>query len=290
MKKKTRNHRYVLILFLVILVILTSWTIWGNITVGTTLYPIYDANLPSGFEGYKIAQISDLHNAEFGQENSRLLKILQKEAPDIIAFTGDLVDSSHTNLEIAVSFVKRAMEIAPCYYVTGNHEVWLKEQYSELEKKLEDCGVRVLRNQSEILILGDDKMQLIGIDDPDFSESDSEMSDFTADIVSSEIEDAGDEEDYKILLSHRPEVFNTYVEKNINLVLCGHAHGGQFRLPFLGGMVAPNQGLFPKYDSGIYEKESTTMIVSRGIGNSIIPIRFNNRPEAVMIVLYSSVL
>ncbi len=270
--------------------ILTSWTIWGNITVGTTLYPIYDANLPSGFEGYKIAQISDLHNAEFGQENSRLLKILQKEAPDIIAFTGDLVDSSHTNLEIAVSFVKRAMEIAPCYYVTGNHEVWLKEQYSELEKKLEDCGVRVLRNQSEILILGDDKMQLIGIDDPDFSESDSEMSDFTADIVSSEIEDAGDEEDYKILLSHRPEVFNTYVEKNINLVLCGHAHGGQFRLPFLGGMVAPNQGLFPKYDSGIYEKESTTMIVSRGIGNSIIPIRFNNRPEAVMIVLYSSVL
>ncbi len=287
MKKKTRNHRYVLILFLVIL---TSWTIWGNITVGTTLYPIYDANLSSGFEGYKIAQISDLHNAEFGQENSRLLKILQKEAPDIIAFTGDLVDSSHTNLEIAVSFAKRAMEVAPCYYVTGNHEAWLKEQYSELEKKLEDCGVRVLRNQSEILTSGDDKMQLIGIDDPDFSESDSGMSDFTADIVSSEIEDAGDEEDYKILLSHRPEVFNTYVEKNINLVLCGHAHGGQFRFPFLGGIVAPNQGLFPKYDSGIYGKESTTMVVSRGIGNSIIPVRFNNRPEVVMIVLHSSVL
>ena len=128
LKKKAKNHRYVLILFLVILVILTSWTIWGNITVGTTLYPIYDANLPSGFEGYKIAQISDLHNAEFGRDNFQLRNILQKEAPDIIAFTGDLVDSSHTNLEIAVSFVKRAMKIAPCYYLTGNHEAWLKEQ------------------------------------------------------------------------------------------------------------------------------------------------------------------
>ncbi len=288
MKKKAKNHRYVLILFLIIFVILTSWTIWGNITVGTTLYPIYDTNLPSGFEGYKIVQISDLHNAKFGQNNSQLWKILQKEAPNMIALTGDLVDSAHTDIEIVVSLVKRAMEIAPCYYVTGNHEAWLKDQYSALEQELEDCGVRVLRNQSEILTSGDDRIQLIGIDDPDFSESDSGMFDFTADIVSSEIEDVGDEEDYKILFSHRPEVFNTYVEKNINLVLCGHAHGGQFRLPFLGGMVAPNQGLFPKYDGGLYEKGSTTMVVSRGIGNSIIPIRFNNRPEVVIIVLHKS--
>ena len=287
LKKKTRNHRCLLVLFLVILVILTSWIIWGNITVGTTLWDIHDTNLPSSFEGYKIAQISDLHNAEFGQENSRLLKILQREAPDIIVFTGDLVDSGHTDIEIAVSFAKHAMEIAPCYYVTGNHEAWLKEQYSELEKKLEDCGVRVLRNQSEILTSGDDRTQLIGIDDPDFSESDSGMFDFTADIILSEIESAGDEEDYKILLSHRPEVFDTYVEKNINLVLCGHAHGGQFRFPFLGGIVAPNQGLFPEYDGGLYRKESTTMVVSRGIGNSILPVRFNNRPEVVVIVLHS---
>lgn len=289
MKKKTRNHRCLLVLFLVIFVILTSWTIWGNITVGTTLYPIYDANLPSGFEGYKIAQISDLHNAEFGQENSQLWKILQKEAPDIIVFTGDLVDSVHTDIEIAVSFVKRTMEIAPCYYVTGNHEAWLKERYSELERELEDCGVKVLRNQSEILTSDNDRIQLIGIDDPDFSESDSGMFDFSADIISTEIESAGGKEEYKILLSHRPEVFETYVERKMNLVLCGHAHGGQFRLPFFGGMVAPNQGVFPKYDGGIYEKESTTMVVSRGIGNSIIPVRFNNRPEVVMIVLHSLV-
>lgn len=88
------------------------------------------------------------------------------------------------------------------------------------------------------------------------------------------------------MLSHRPELFDTYVEKNINLALCGHAHGGQFRLPFIGGLIAPNQGLFPKYDSGLYTKENTTMVVSRGIGNSIIPIRFNNRPEVVIIILH----
>ena len=115
LKKKARKHRYILALFFVVIAIITSWTVWGNITVGTTLYPIYDANLPSGFEGYKIAQISDLHNAEFGQNNSQLWKILQKEAPDMIALTGDLVDSAHTDIEIVVSLVKRAMEIAPCY-------------------------------------------------------------------------------------------------------------------------------------------------------------------------------
>lgn len=288
LKKKARKHRYILAFFFVVIAIITSWIVWGNITVGTTLYPIYDTNLPSGFEGYKIAQISDLHNAEFGQNNSQLWKILQKEAPDMIALTGDLVDSAHTDIEIAVSLVKRAMEIAPCYYVTGNHEAWLKDQYSALERELENCGVRVLRNQSEILISGDNRIQLIGIDDPDFSESDSGMFDFTADIISMEIESAENREEYKILLSHHPEVFDTYVEKKMNLVLCGHAHGGQFRLPLIGGMIAPNQGLFPKYDGGIYERESTTMVVSRGIGNSIIPVRFNNRPEVVMIVLHKS--
>ena len=92
---------------------------------------------------------------------------------------------------------------------------------------------------------------------------------------------------YNILLSHRPELFDTYVEKKINLILTGHAHGGQIRIPFIGGIVAPNQGFFPKYTSGVIEKNKTTMVVSRGIGNSIIPLRINNRPELVVITLYN---
>ena len=90
---------------------------------------------------------------------------------------------------------------------------------------------------------------------------------------------------YAILLSHRPELFETYAACGVDLVLSGHAHGGQFRLPFIGGLIAPNQGLFPKYDAGLFTDGNTNMIVSRGIGNSIIPIRFNNRPEIVLLEL-----
>lgn len=284
--RQAKKHCYILAFLLVMIVWIIFWTIWGNITVKTTIWSIHDTNLPSGFERYKIAQISDLHNAEFGQNNSQLLKILQKESPDVIVLTGDLVDSIHTNMNIAVSFAEHAMNIAPCYYVTGNHEAWLKEQYNELEEKLKNCGVIVLRNQLEMITSNNDTIQLIGVDDPDFSESGSGMFDLAAGIVSTEIQNASIGEGYKILLSHRPELFDTYVEKNINLALCGHAHGGQFRIPFIGGLIAPNQGLFPKYDGGLYTKENTTMIVSRGIGNSIIPIRFNNRPEVVIIILH----
>ena len=92
---------------------------------------------------------------------------------------------------------------------------------------------------------------------------------------------------FTILLSHRPELFEVYADNKMDLVLSGHAHGGQFRLPFVGGLVAPNQGLFPKYDAGLYTEENTNMIVSRGIGNSILPFRFNNRPEVILIELES---
>ena len=107
-------------------------------------------------------------------------------------------------------------------------------------------------------------------------------------MVESKLKDLNLQDGFQLLLSHRPELFDIYVSTDIDLVLCGHAHGGQFRIPFIGGIVAPNQGLFPKYDAGIFSENETTMVVSRGIGNSIIPIRLNNRPEIVMIELQSS--
>ena len=124
----------------------------------------------------------------------------------------------------------------------------------------------------------------MGIDDPSFQEDylfgDSES------VVRQAIYDLQNESDgYTILLSHRPELFDLYVETEMDLVFSGHAHGGQFRLPFVGGLVAPNQGFFPKYDAGLFSEGSTNMIVSRGVGNSIIPIRFNNRPEIIVATL-----
>ncbi len=286
--KRKQKKRALLLSAVLLLAALVIWTIWGNCTIQTTFYPVYDFRLPPGFEEYRIAQISDLHNAEFGTDNQKLLSILEKEAPDIIVITGDLVDSNHTDLDVAVDFTKRAAAIAPCYYVTGNHEAWLGKTYDKLETALRDGGITVLRNQTAVLEKGGDTVQLLGIDDPDFAESGSGLFDLEEGIVAGEIEKAGAGEGYRILLSHRPEVFSTYVGCGIQLAFCGHAHGGQFRLPFLGGLVAPNQGFFPKYDGGVYEQDGTTMIVSRGIGNSILPVRFNNRPEVVIAILHTA--
>ena len=193
-----------------------------------------------------------------------------------------MIDSNHTNLEVALSFAQQAVKIAPCYFVTGNHEAWVGSQYEELKTSLENAGVTVLQDEAIELNYGDECIQLIGLNDPDFSERDSFLSES---ILETKLSQVNISNGFTILLSHRPEHFNVYQNKNIDLVLSGHAHGGQFRLPFLGGVIAPNQGLFPKYDAGIYTENGTTMIVSRGIGNSIIPVRINNRPEIVIIEL-----
>lgn len=125
-------------------------------------------------------------------------------------------------------------------------------------------------------------ISLGGIDDSLFA---SKHYDISYSNLSDYIEELFTEDDFQILLSHRPEKFQEYVDAGVNLVFSGHAHGGQFRLPFVGGLVAPNQGLFPEYDAGLFSEDGTNMMVSRGIGNSIIPIRFNNRPEVILVEL-----
>lgn len=275
MKKK-----YIGILMFFVVIIL--WTIWGNITVGVTSYSVASAHLPEDFDGYKIVVISDLHNAQFGKENAMLIEKTKKAQPDIIVITGDLIDSNRTDIACAVQTVNQLTKISTCYFVTGNHEAWIKGQYEELESGLLSNGVVILHDTVAQVVKGNGKIQLVGLDDPDFSNADSYALESA---MGTKISNLPLSDDYKILLSHRPELFNEYVKANFNLVLSGHAHGGQFRIPFVGGMIAPNQGLFPKYDAGLFEDDNTKMIVSRGIGNSIIPVRFNNRPEIVVVEL-----
>lgn len=276
--KKKRNW----IITLVILLALVVWIIWGNITVETHRVTISSSDIPSDFVGYKIAQISDFHNTEIGANNSKLMAILRNEQPDMIAFTGDLVDSRKTDVGTALAFVKEALKVAPCYYVTGNHEARLGNIYANLEMKMKEYGVTILRDESIDITKGDVSIQLIGLDDPDFIEGDSAYGET---MVNEKLLAIEQHPGYKILLSHRPEFFKTYVANGMNLVLCGHTHGGQFRIPFIGGIVAPNQGFLPKYDAGLFIEGSTQMIVSRGVGNSIVPVRFNCRPEIVIVEL-----
>ena len=149
---------------------------------------------------------------------------------------------------------------------------------------MEAAGVIVLEDVRIEISLEGEAITLIGINDPsyqtDYLFGDSET------VMNTKLEELHTENsEFTVLLSHRPELFDTYVDQDIDLVLSGHAHGGQFRLPFIGGLVAPNQGLFPEYDAGIYTEDNTNMLVSRGVGNSIFPFRINNRPEVILIEL-----
>ena len=284
MKTRKPKKLFVLICALTVLLILVLWTVWGNtaLMVNTTI--VSSDRIPAEFSGYRIAQVSDLHNAEFGTGNIKLLQIISENTPDIIVITGDLVDMNHTNIDIALDFAKNAIQIAPVYYVNGNHEAGLS-QYDKLKEGLEAVGVIVLEDEVIQLNHNGSTLTLIGLSDPNYAIR-NDVFDETPAMVSTKLSGLQENENgYTILLSHRPELFETYVSCGMDLVFSGHAHGGQFRLPFIGGLVAPNQGLFPKYDAGLYTDGTTNMIVIRGIGNSIIPIRFNNRPEVVLVEL-----
>lgn len=282
---KTKKKRVLSAVLLVILLTgLAAWIAWGNTALELNRWTIADRKLPAAFDGYRIAQVSDLHNAEMGEKNERLLALLQEAEPDIIVITGDLIDSRRTDTAVALEFAERAAAIAPCYYVTGNHEARI-EEYAALKAGLTELGVTMLENSQLLLTRGEDAVALLGIDDPsfqtDYLSGDSEAVAAQA-LAALEIE----HDRYNILLSHRPELLSVYARSGVDLVLSGHAHGGQLRLPFIGGLYAPNQGLFPKYDAGMYTEGSTTMLVSRGIGNSLFPFRVNDRPEVLLIELH----
>ncbi len=279
-KKKT----LVLSVMAFLMTVATLWILWGNTAPEVNTYTVTSDKIPEEFYGYRIAHISDLHNAEIGKDNEKLISMLSQAEPDIIAITGDLIDSRNTDIETAISFVKEAVEIAPCYYVTGNHEARVAE-YGELKKSLIELGVVVLDNKLVELEKNGKSVTLAGLADPSF-EADYLFDDdkTVAEVHLQELLHGSD--GYTILLSHRPELLDVYSDCGADLTLSGHAHGGQIRLPVIGGIFAPNQGFFPVYDGGLYSKGASDMIVSRGIGNSLFPLRINNRPEIILIELY----
>ena len=270
----------VLITAAVLVPALLIWLLWANSSPAATQVTGASGALPEAFEGFKIAHVSDLHNAVFGRKNEKLLSLIRAAKPDIIAITGDLIDSRHTDIDSALAFVEAAAEIAPVYYVTGNHESRL--DFDEIEPRLIAAGARVLRNEAEDIGRGGERIRLAGIDDPSFIRTGGTAEERAA----AELEQLGDGGGtFTVLLAHRPELVEVYAEYGAGLVLSGHAHGGQVRLPLLGGLYAPGQGLLPEYDSGLYSLGETQMVVSRGLGNSVAPLRVNNRPELVIVTL-----
>ena len=272
MKKKLTK----IIIFLLILSAF-AWTQNEWIQVSNLIYR--SDQLPEAFDDFKILQISDLHNHRFGAKQARLIQQIEEVAPDLIVVTGDLIDRRRYNLQPIQELLANFPDL-PTYYVCGNHEIW-SGNYPEVKELIETNGWHVLDNQTTNISRQNDTIQLIGLMDP----ASRNQGDVQANIIENLNALPIENEAFSILLSHRPNPFEIYASYPIDLVFSGHAHGGQFRLPFFGGFIAPDQGLFPSYTEGAYTLNQTTMIVSRGLGNSIIPLRIFNRPELVVVTL-----
>ena len=214
----------------------------------------------------KIIHLSDLHGKRFGKNNVKLVKKVTDEKPDFIAFTGDIIHLyTPKNISVAAETVSALKEIAPVLFVAGNHEMRNKG-YRNLRKILIEAGAVVLDDSVKEVC----KITVAGLNG--------------ASLRNDKITKITPENSPKILLAHEPQFFAKYADAGYDLVLCGHAHGGQWRIPFTGiGLFAPGQGAFPKYTAGVHERGKTAMVISRGLGNSEFPLRLFNRPELISI-------
>lgn len=250
----------------------------------TTHYTHESERVPEAFDGYKIVQVSDFHNAYFGRRSKTLLDQVRAADADVIFVTGDVIDRRTPNLKRAVHLLHELTHILPVYYVTGNHEAHYVH-FDRLEQAIEMSQVRNISKGSERLYIGDDYIRLIGMEDLWFygNEEEHALSDFFEADLRQRLNNESDA--FTIVLSHRPELLDLYGRYEIDLVFTGHAHGGQIRLPVVKGLYAPHQGVLPKYTEGVHEKDGTHMVVSRGLGNSRFPFRVFNHPEIVVMEL-----
>jgi len=232
--------------------------------------------IPRQFDGFRITQISDLHDALFGENQEKLIEKVRKTNPDVILITGDLIDSNRYDLEQSLMAVRGFVNIADVYYVIGNHEVAVN-RVEEIYDALEGMGVHILPNAAAMVERAGEAIAIAGIEDPlNGVDTQTMLNKALSDVP---------ERLFTVLLAHRPEKFGIYAKNEIDLVFSGHAHGGQIRLPFVGGLVAPGQGFFPEYTAGFYKKIDTTMNVNRGLGNSGAPFRIFNFPEISVVEL-----
>ncbi|KAF1084118.1 putative metallophosphoesterase [Sporotomaculum syntrophicum] len=221
-----------------------------------------------------ILQISDFHNWHPTNQHIKLLAQIKQLNPDLIVITGDFVDRKTTNFANVFSLARELVQINPhTYFVIGNHEI-ANRRTPQLLSGLTNRGVRVLKNEHVVWSTDRLAINIYGIDYPGKKHTNLDRA--TQDI---------DTEQFTVLLSHAPAVIKTPVVSKADLVLCGHTHGGQVRLPFIGAIVASGQGFLPAYDKGIYHIGHTTLYIDSGLGTSLLPIRFLNRCQISFITI-----
>ena len=239
--------------------------------------------LPQAFDNYKIAQVSDIHCDRVGLSDLSFIKKIKNFNPDIIVITGDILDSYNNDMDIAYNILSQLAIIAPCYFVSGNHELRLPEEYEQLINIMKKLNITYMNNSKQLITKDNESINLVGVEDYNFFKNEDKLN-HRANFIKT-LEELYSPNHFNILLSHRPEKFPIYADIKYDLIFSGHAHGGQWRIPFIGGIFSPSQGFFPKYTNGNYVLEDSTLIVSQGLGNSSFPIRINNRIELVLATL-----
>ncbi len=243
-------------------------------------YEVKSQKLPESFDGFKIVQLSDLHGAEFGEDGMGLVEKVKELEPDIIALTGDFV-TDEGDLAAVEKLATRLVKLCPVYFISGNHEFG-SGLAVKVRNILERAGVKYLSNEYLTISRGEDEILLGGVEDP-LAYADMLSPDELAQKMNDAAPDA-----FKILLGHRNYWMTEYPELPVDLIFCGHAHGGLIRIPGVGGLIGTDRRLFPDFDAGEYNNGRYTLIVSRGLGNSVPIPRVFNRPEIVCVELSSA--
>lgn len=247
-----------------------------------TEYTVSSGRLPSAFDGFKIAHISDLHS----RPAKGVYEIISSQKSDVTVITGDLVHDDDKSVEEVRELLAKLVEISPVYMVTGNHDLW-RSGSKEIFEEFESLGAKLLDGNSCEVERNGEKIAFFGVTDP-FSKMPSVISENIRKSFSKLYQYDG----YRVLLFHRANLFDEIKDYGYDLILSGHMHGGQVRIPRLGGVLAPSSAipskkrmLFPKYCQGVIKSGNTTMIINRGIGNTLPIPRWGNRPEVGIITL-----
>lgn len=273
--KKIRRLLALLALF----ALAAGFVYWQNFTLQVEPVELFFESLPPQFDGLRVAELSDLHGRSFGENNVRLLRTLQKARPDMICICGDLFDEK-TDLTMLEPLLTGLTDIAPVYYVTGNHE-WQVKNLREILQKMRAWGVTVLENEGRVLSRGGAEMVVAGVHDPCGPYDMKTPAALVRELRSAQ------GNDFILMLSHRNDELAMWSQLGVQLVLSGHCHGGVVRLPFVGGVFGTRRELFPEYDAGVYRQDGTTLFVSRGLGYTNVHFRLFNRPHVPIMILRS---
>ncbi|NCB51782.1 MAG: metallophosphoesterase [Clostridia bacterium] len=277
MTKKHKKHILIKILAALI-IICAAALLYSKYGLTVTRYEIASDRLPDSFDGFRIVQLSDLHGSEFGGDNERLVRAVSEEEPDIIVMTGDFIDENEMEIPEVETLVEKLVPIAPVYFISGNHD-WAGGEIEELAEMLVSTVVTYLRNEYITLESEGQHIVLAGVEDPN-GRADMIKPDELVDIINKEFPDS-----FIVLLGHRNYWIERYPDLEVDIIMCGHSHGGIVRLPGVGGLIGASGDLFPDYEAGLYTSGRYSMVVSRGLGNSVSAPRFLNTPEIVTLIL-----